>query len=195
MKWLQLPASIEQLISINDWRSLIKRLDDMGMSPSKGSLNYAHLAMSERVRACSTWRQRVLTCFPDAELFAPATDLDLRSVKQVLGHDLQMDLEGLLSESNGVRIRPCSDLIYSTTQIARFNQEFRDPQFLADLRMPFDNLLFFGGREDPFAFAVLKNRTIDHGVFQWDHETDGRVQYAYGLSDYLIKKSLFYHAE
>src|SRR5688572_14805782 len=111
----------------------------MRMAPSMDSRNDAYLALRTRVWACSTWRQIVLTCFPDANLFAPATHLELRAVKQVLGHDLQMELEGLLLESNGVGV-DCCDLIYSTARIAHVNQEFRNPQYLAELRMPFDNL-------------------------------------------------------
>jgi len=144
-----------------------------------------YVALKMRVLDCSTWREIVLTCFPSAELFAPATSSDRDEVKRILGHRLQTELEELLLESNGIRIG-FHDLIYSTTRIAHINQMFRDPQYLADLRMPFDNLLFFGGSEDPFAFPVLKNGTIGDGVFQWSHETDGREQYAYGLRDYFI---------
>lgn len=52
--------------------------------------------------------------------------------------------------------------------------------------MPFDHLLFFGGCEDPFTFPILKNGRVDNRIFRWDHETDSRKAYAFGLTNYFL---------
>ena len=57
--------------------------------------------------------------------------------------------------------------------------------------MPFDDLLFFAddGGGDQFAFAIHADGQIHKpDVFRWEHESDGRVWFATGLSDYVSRR-------
>ena len=102
----------------------------------------AYGELSQKVRKLKTWKEIIETCLPQAKLHPPATEAELHELERGLGHGLPKSLRELLSETNGVD-HPCGMWpVHSTEIILQINLEFRDPEYLADLRMPFDHLVF-----------------------------------------------------
>jgi hypothetical protein len=148
--------------------------------------------LSQKVRKLKTWKETIQTCLPEARLSPPPTETELQELERALGHGLPESLRGLLSETNGIDHPHAGWSVHDTRTIIEMNLEFRAPEYLADLRMPFDHLLFVGGQEDPFAFPRLKNGTLGKYVYQWSHESDAREFYAFNLADFLVRFAIDY---
>lgn len=124
----------------------------------------------------------------DAEFHPPATESQLAAVEEALRIRLPDLLREFLLEADGATADYGSDVIWSTADIQKHNQEFRTFADFRERYMPFDHLLFFGdgGNGDQFAFAIHADGQIhNHDVFCWDHETDARSWFAGGLEQFL----------
>lgn len=121
--------------------------------------------------------------------FSPgATPEELEAVECALGVRLPGSLEGLLRESNGVRVTFGTPLIWSTDEIARHNREMRNDPRYRETWMPFDHLLFFGGAGVDgilFAFAIIGGRIDRDRVYAWYPIEDNRKLKAESLRDYV----------
>lgn len=79
-------------------------------------------------------------------------------------------------------------LIWSTTQMVKDNLFFRNFEDYKDIYMPFDHLFFFSdaGNGDLFAYAILKNGTIEKtDIYVWNHEDDSRTWVASSLEQFI----------
>ena len=96
-----------------------------------------------------------------------------------------------MKEADGVKADHGADVIWPISKIESENLAFRSNPDFRELYMPFDHLLFFAddGGGDQFAFAIHADGQVHKSdVFRWEHESDGRVWFATGLSDYLAKR-------
>ena len=108
-----------------------------------------------------------------------------------LDAELPSDVTALLEACQGRRDRHGEALAWSVVELRARNQEMRTTPAFRGLYMPFDHLLFFGdsGNGDLFALAIdADGRVRRRDVFCWDHETDGRVWFASGPSEYIAKR-------
>lgn len=121
--------------------------------------------------------------------FSPgATPEELEAVERALGVRLPESLEGLLRESNGVRVTFGTPLVWSADEIARTNREMRDDPRYRETWMPFDHLLFFGGAGVDgilFAFPIIGGRIGRDRVYAWYPIEDNRELKADSLRDYV----------
>lgn len=109
----------------------------------------------------------------------PATVEDILKIEKELGVAMPSELKDLLLELNG---DDC--LIFSAERLIETNLMMRELKCL----MPLDCLLFFGGNGcgDYYGYAIT-GEGIDGKIYIWEHETDSRIEVAYGLKD-AIKK-------
>ena len=99
------------------------------------------------------------------------------------------DLTSLLLETNGVVDDNGADVVWSCEEIISQNAMFRNGDF-DELYMPFDHLLLFGedGGGDLYAYAILAGSVrLDFNIYRWDHESDSRCVWAYGLERFLTQ--------
>ncbi|MFC7263412.1 SMI1/KNR4 family protein [Streptomyces lutosisoli] len=94
------------------------------------------------------------------------------------------ELADLLRETDGIEGPDGVDTVWDLEQIVEQNLLFRSDPSFAELYMPFEPLLFFGGNGggDQFAFVRTPPRA---DIFVWDHEDDSRRWAARDLRDYL----------
>ncbi|QKV95686.1 SMI1/KNR4 family protein [Streptomyces sp. NA02950] len=132
------------------------------------------------------WRDRITRWIDEIDLGEPASEFDIRSAEDRLGHPLPGNLRELLTEFNGLADAYGTDIVWSVQQIAESNLEFRSNQSFVELYAPFDSLLFFGdnGAGDQFAFNC---DSADGHVLVWDHETDDRSVVAKSLEAYVVR--------
>ena len=108
-----------------------------------------------------------------------------------LDAELPSDVTALLEACQGRRGRHGEALAWSVAELRTRNQEMRTVPAFQSLYMPFDHLLFFGdsGNGDLFALAIdADGRVRRSDVFCWHHETDARVWFASGPSQYIAKR-------
>ena len=136
-------------------------------------------------------KDRIVSLAADANFGVRADPKRLASAEAKLEIVLPGELRAFLDEADGVRADHDADVIWSIAQIESENLAFRSNPDFRDLYMPFDHLLFFAddGGGDQFAFAIHADGQIHkNDIFRWDHESDSRVWFAAGLSDYLAKR-------
>lgn len=123
---------------------------------------------------------------PSYRFTAPASQPALAELEASLGVSLPEQLRDLLQETDGIE-QGNGPLIWSVERIGAVNQHFRADEDLADLYMPFDQLLFFAdaGNGDQFAFPIIGGEARAD-VFAWDHENDSRSWVAPSL-DLLLE--------
>jgi hypothetical protein len=108
-----------------------------------------------------------------------------------LDAELPSDATALLEACQGKRDSHGEALAWSVAELRARNREMRTTPAFRSLYMSFDNLLFFGdsGNGDLFALAIdADGKVRRRDVFCWDHETDGRVWFANGTSEYIAKR-------
>ena len=134
------------------------------------------------------WRERIEAIHPGAEFAAPISRETIDAAEVALGNGLPQALVDLLLECNGVISDDGRRVIWSIETIVAENREFRTFEDFKTLYMPFDPLLFFGddGNGDQYAFVCIPPNPNDQ-VFKWDHETDSRIDVAWGLDRYLLR--------
>ncbi len=134
------------------------------------------------------WRSLISGLFADAKFFAPATTSELERAETELQISFPDELRSLLLETNGVAAHYSSPLVWPVEEIVTQNRLFRENADFVQLYMPFNSLLFFGGEGngDQFAYRILGGRIrATSFIYEWDHESDGRVWFATDLPDYF----------
>lgn len=138
-----------------------------------------------------SWKKHVATLTDDVRFGPPADKKGFADAESALGLALPDELKLLLQECDGVVAGYGAEIVWSTMDMRRRNQEMRSADGFRGLYMPFENLLFFGddGGGDLFAFAVQADGAINRpDIFRWDHETDARNWFASGLRDFLAAR-------
>lgn len=134
------------------------------------------------------WRELISGLFTDAKFRPPVTASELEHAERELRIAFPDELRSLLLETNGVSAYYSSPLVWPVEEIATQNRLFRENPDFAELYMPFDCLLLFGaeGNSDHFGYRILDGRIRDTSfIYEWDHESDGRVWFATDLPDYF----------
>jgi hypothetical protein len=132
--------------------------------------------------------QPIRDLHPGPDFFPGATPDELDAVERALGVRLPESLQGLLRESNGVRVTFGTPLIWSTDEIVRTNRDMRDDPGYRETWMPFDRLLFFGAAGVDgilFAFPIIRGRVECDRVYAWYPIEDNRELKAESLRDYV----------
>ncbi len=134
------------------------------------------------------WRELILGLTSEVTFATPITDPALTQAAASIDGDLPGPLASLLQETNGIKDRYGSDLVWPLERVVADNRDFRSNPDFTDLYMPFDPLLFFAdaGNGDQFAFLWTPRRDE---VFVWDHESDERKWVAKSLEDYLERRA------
>ncbi|WP_226358050.1 MULTISPECIES: SMI1/KNR4 family protein [unclassified Pseudonocardia] len=134
------------------------------------------------------WIELAQRLFDVVEPARPASPDDVDAIGTELGHEVPPDLRALLLETDGLHGRHGAALVHPARQIVDDNLALRRDPGLAELYLPFDQLIFFAdnGGGDLFGFPALPNRPE---VVVWDHETDSRHRVAGSLRDYLIRRA------
>ncbi|MET9494406.1 SMI1/KNR4 family protein [Streptomyces sp. NPDC006552] len=116
----------------------------------------------------------------------PAQERALADAERRLGCELPQELRRLLLECDGIAGHYAADTVWPVDRMVEQNLLFRTDASFAQLYMPFDALLFFGGDAggDQFAFVQTPRRP---DIFVWEHETDSRRWVARDLADYLSR--------
>jgi hypothetical protein len=138
-----------------------------------------------------SWKKYVATLTDDVSFGPLAGKKGFSDAENELGLALPDDLKLLLQECDGVVADYGAEIVWSTMEMRRRNQEIRSADGFRCLYMPFENLLFFGddGGGDLFAFAVQANGAINRpDIFRWDHETDARNWFASDLRDFFGRR-------
>ncbi len=105
--------------------------------------------------------------------------------------ELPGDVTALLEACQGRRDPHGEALAWSVVELRARNHGMRTTPAFRSLYMPFDHLLFFGnsGNGDLFALAIDADGKIRRSdVFRWDHETDARLWFASGPSQYIANR-------
>jgi hypothetical protein len=133
------------------------------------------------------WRELVSSLFADAAFAPPSTLDELVEAERELGVALPDMLRQLFLETNGVKAYYSSPFVWPIAELVAENQILRDDADFAELYMPFDCLLFFGGRGDGdlFGYRILAGRVRDPFIYEWGHEFDERTWFAANLEDYF----------
>jgi SMI1-KNR4 cell-wall len=133
------------------------------------------------------WREYITRFSSDVEFNPPATESEIAASEARLNVSFPEKLRELLLQSNGVLDRYKTPFIWSADEIAKRNIEMRSYPGFEELYMPFDHLLFFGdaGDGDLFSFAILAGKIRYPFIFQWEHESDGRIQVAGHLETFV----------
>jgi hypothetical protein len=126
------------------------------------------------------WRELIGGSFTDAKFYIPASAREIGHAEQELGVEFPAELRQLLMETNGVSANYSAPLVWPVEEIIAQNKHFRASKDFAELYKPFTDLLFFGaeGNGDQFAYR-------DTTIYEWDHETDERTNFASDLGDYF----------
>lgn len=136
------------------------------------------------------WRELISGLFADAKFRAPATASELKRAERELQISLPDELKSLLLETDGVSANYSSPLVWPVEEIVTQNRFFRANPDFAELYMPFDSLLLFGaeGNSDHFGYSILGGQIrLSSFIFEWEHESDGRVWFATDLPEYFRK--------
>jgi len=133
------------------------------------------------------WRELIGSAFTDAKFYIPASDREIGHAEREVGIEFPAELRQLLMETNGASANFSAPLVWSVDEIIAQNRHVRSSADFARLYQPFTDLLFFGaeGNGDQFAYRVAEGRVSDTTIYEWDHETDARTQFAVGLADYV----------
>lgn len=117
----------------------------------------------------------------------PATEDEIADVESSLGVKIPQELQGLLSETNGIKGQYGLGVIWSAKRIKETNQKFRTNPVFRENYQPFDSLLFFAdaGNGDQFAYTIKDGEIADNVIYVWNHENDSRKKVAASLQDYL----------
>ncbi len=114
-------------------------------------------------------------------VYSPATESQIASVEEASGVALPGSLRGLLSETNGLDIRPsfeewdepdeCTGFIYSTEEIVETNSHLRLIWLDQEVE-PLNSLLFFASElsGDFLGFPVASGRAEDLAIIRVSHE-------------------------
>jgi hypothetical protein len=127
----------------------------------------------------------------DAEFSTGADEKRLAAAEANLEVGIPQALREFLKDADGAVCDHGTDVVWSVAKIESENLAFRSNADFEELYMPFDSLLFFAddGGGDQFAFAVHADGQIHkNDVFRWDHESDARIWFASGLSDYVARR-------
>ena len=139
----------------------------------------------------SSWTGQVSSLFADARYVSPASSTQIDGLEAEFQVKIPEELRSLLSETDGVLANYSTPMIWSIQEITSQNRELRTEPTYPELYMPFTPLLFFGddGSGNLFGYRVLAGIIRNLDVFEWDHETDSRSCYAYGLRGYFKRRS------
>ena len=136
-------------------------------------------------------KKNIASLAGDAEFGVGADQVRLAAAETKLGIIIPSGLRDFLKEADGVRADHGAGVIWPIARIVSENLAFRSDSDFRELYMPFDDLLFFAddGGGDQFAFAIhADGRIHKNDIFRWEHESDGRVWFAAGLSDYAARR-------
>jgi hypothetical protein len=133
-----------------------------------------------------TWRELAESVAPAVEFGDRETRDRIEAAERVLSCRFPGNLADLLTECGSVT-RNGIPVVWGVADIVRENSELRNSADLAELYMPFEPLLFFGGGRGGELFAFVRKPERDRDVFVWDHESDGRWRVAFSLRDYLTR--------
>jgi hypothetical protein len=138
-----------------------------------------------------SWRRLIGSAFRDAKFYAPASAQDIARAERNLGVAFPGELRELLLETNGVSAHFSAPFVWTVEEIVEQNKHFRANTSFRELYKPFDDLLFFGaeGNGDQFAYRIVNGRIPEPSIYEWDHETDVRAQFASNLSDYFKRSA------
>jgi len=136
------------------------------------------------------WRETIMNLTDDYEFYPPATSAQIESAEESLSVSLPEELRALLTETNGVRGKYGYWLIWPIESIQKENLEYRSYPDFRELYMPFDPLLFFAehGNGDLYAYIITSVGITRPDIFIWEHESDSRRSYAFGLTRFLEKQ-------
>lgn len=119
--------------------------------------------------------------------FPPCENSDFFVLTPQLKTQLPNELIQLLKETNGLQVYYSLN-IWSLEEIISNNLSYWfETENLADLYMPFNNLLFFAdvGNGDLFAYRILQNKIEYKDIYVWNHENDSRIWVASNLFDFI----------
>jgi hypothetical protein len=139
----------------------------------------------------TAWRSFMAQLANDVEFQPGASEAQIIEAEKAIKTPLPEHLRALLLESDGVQADNSTDIIWSCSELAKRNNEFRIDEGFRDFYMPFDNLLFIGddGGGNQFAFGVVSSGMITRqDIYRWDHETDGRAWFSRDLEQYLERR-------
>lgn len=134
----------------------------------------------------SYWQELVQSVCKECTFAPPASEDVLAEVEQALGVSVPEELLALWREANGVTDE-YSRGIWSAEETIRQNLELRSYPEQNDLYMPFDPLFCFAaaGNGDLFFFPIQAGGVNWPWVFEWDHETDSRVNTGNNLEQFV----------
>jgi hypothetical protein len=133
------------------------------------------------------WREVITSLTKDYEFYPPATADQIETVETSLGVILPGELRELLAETNGVKGEYGFWLVWPTEKIVEENLFFRTFPDFRELYMPFDPLLSFGdyANGDMYAYVITSAGVTRRDIFIWEHESDSRRDFAFGLVPYF----------
>ncbi|WP_226669710.1 SMI1/KNR4 family protein [Metabacillus litoralis] len=134
------------------------------------------------------WKEFVNSISKEYHFKEPAQKFEIAQIQKELNVNLPKELTDLYNETNGVFDNWNCPLVWSTSQIIKDNQFYRNFDDYRDIYMPFDNLFFFSdaGNGDLFFYAILKNGTIEkNDIYVWNHEDDSRNWVAASLKHFI----------
>ncbi len=179
----------DQYVSDSFLEFRVRTLVEKGLFEMKGKfrgIRFYSIRLTSKGEL-NIWKNTIRSVSTQVYFKDPATEEEVAHIKAALNVDLPLDLLELLKESNGVLDEFGCPYVWSTTQIIRDNQFFRNFEDYKDIYMPFDHLLFFSdsGCGDLFGYAILNGVVQRNDIFVWDHESDSRKWVASSLEDFL----------
>jgi hypothetical protein len=133
------------------------------------------------------WRELIKSLTNECTFFPPASFAQLVAVEKALAVTLPDELRELLAETNGVKGEYGFWLVWPTEKIEKDNLFFRSFPDFRELYMPFEPLLFFAeyANSDLYAYIITSVGITRRDIFIWEHESDSRREYTFGLARYL----------
>jgi SMI1-KNR4 cell-wall len=119
----------------------------------------------------------------EATFQPPATEQQLVSCEQTLGHPCPEELRALLLETDGIEGEYGVDVLWNAQRIGEDNASFRNNPDFYELYMPFDSLVFFADAGDGNQFAVATRGNFE--IYEWNHENDSRMWVASSVVRFL----------
>ena len=79
--------------------------------------------------------------------------------------------------------------VLSSSDIVETNLKYWNENFLSDIYMSFNSLLFFAeaGNGDLFAYRILEGKVSSNDIYVWNHENDSRVWVASNLKNFIVR--------
>ncbi|OXS59477.1 SMI1/KNR4 family protein [Rossellomorea vietnamensis] len=130
------------------------------------------------------WRMYLCSISEECQFKAPATELEMIAVKDIVKVELPVRLAQLYNETNGVYGDYGISFIWSTEQMVRENVLCRVAHQQSGDRY---SLLFFSdaGNGDLFGYLTVNGKIESEDIYIWNHEDGSRRVVAASLKEFI----------